>query len=101
MSVTALVVIGLIVTLLLHFAGIYTKSVQIVWVAIVFLWAVAIGTFTNEIKPEGYKEIKAMQGKYKETDALINQAGKKVSFYELLQIKRNFLKNKQKRHEDQ
>ena len=94
MSLTVLVVIGLIVTLLLHFAGVYTKSVKIVWIAIVFLWAVAIGTFTNEIKPEGYKEIKAMQGKYKETDALIKQAGKKVSFYELMQIKRSYLVHK-------
>ncbi len=94
MSVTLLVIIGLIVTLLLHFAGVYTKSVKIVWIAILFLWAVAIGTFTNEIKPEGYKEIKAMQGKYAETDALIKKAGEEVSFYELMQIKRNFLKNK-------
>ncbi len=94
MSVTVLVVIGLIVTLLLHFAGIYTKSVKIVWVAIVFLWAVAIGTFTNEIKPEGYKEIKAMQGKYADTDALIKQAGKEVSFYELLKIKQSYLSHK-------
>ena len=94
MSLTVLVVIGLIVTLLLHFAGVYTKSVKIVWIAIIFLWAAAIGTFLNEIKPEGYKEIKEMQGKYADTDALIKQAGKEVSFYELLKIKQNYLKHK-------
>lgn len=100
MSVSVLIIIGLIVTLLLHFAGVYAKSVKIVWIAIIFLWAVAIGTFTNEIKPEGYKEIKAMQGKYADTDDLIKQAGKEVSFYELLKIKQNYLKHK-KEEEDQ
>lgn len=94
MSVTVLVVIGLAVTLLLHFAGVYTKSVKIVWAAIIFLWAVVVGTFMNEIKPEGYKEIKAMQGKYADTDALIQEAGEKVSFYELLKIKKSFLAHK-------
>ena len=94
MSVTLLIVIGLIVTLFLHFAGVYTKSVKIVWIAIIFLWAVAIGTFMNEIKPEGYKEVRNMLGKYPETDILIKQAGKEVSFYELLKIKQNYLKHK-------
>ena len=94
MSITVLIVIGLFVTLLLHFAGVYTQSIKIVWGAIIFLWAVAIGTFTNEIKPQGYKEIEAMQGKYEDTDRLIKEAGKKVSFYELMQIKRSFLKHK-------
>lgn len=94
MSVTVLVIIGLVVTLLLHFAGVYTKSIKIVWIAIIFLWAVAVGTFTNEIKSEGYKEIQQMEGKYADTDALIKQAGEKVSFYELLKIKQNYLKHK-------
>ena len=100
MSISVLVIIGVAVTLLLHFAGVYTKSLKIVWIAIVFLWAVVVGTFTNEIKPQGYKEIKAMQGKYEETDALIKKAGEKVSFYELMQIKQSYLKNKREK-EDQ
>ena len=94
MNVTVLIIIGLAVTMLLHFAGVYTKSLKIVWVAIIFLWAVVIGTFTNEIKPEGYKEIKTMQGKYADTDALIKEAGEEISFYELLKIKRNYLRHK-------
>ncbi len=83
--------------------GIYVKSLKIVWIAIVFLWAVAIGTFTNEIKPQGYNEIAKMKGKYPQTDKLIEQAGEKVSFYELMQIKSSYLKQKkqeQKRRGD-
>ncbi len=94
MSLSILIIIGLIVTLFLHVAGVYTKSVKIVWMAIVFLWVIAIGTFTNEIKPKGYREIVKMQGEYADTDALIKEAGKKVSFYELLQIKQSYLRHK-------
>lgn len=98
MSIYILVGIGLIVTVFLHFAGVYTKSVKIVWIAIVFLWAVAIGTFTNEIKPQGYEEVAKMKGKYPDTDKLIEQAGEKISFYELMQIKSSYLKHKKEEH---
>jgi len=90
LSITALIVIGIVATALLHFAGVYTKSIKLVWIVILFMWAVAIGTFTNEIKPKGYKEIAKMKGRYEDTDKLIRDAGKKVSFYELLQIKRSY-----------
>jgi len=100
LSMAILIGVGIFMTVLLHFAGVYTKSLKIAWAAILFLWAVAMGTLMNEIKPQGYAEIKAMQGKYKDTDALIEQAGKKISFYELMQIKENYMKHK-KEEEDQ
>lgn len=97
MSIYILVAIGLIVTIFLHFAGVYTKSLKIVWIAIVFLWAAAIGTFTNEIKPKGYEEIAKMKGKFKETDKLIEEAGDTISFYELMQIKSSYLRQKRQK----
>ena len=96
MSILILIGVGLFATLLLHIAGVYTKSLKIVWIAIVFLWAVAIGTFTNEIKPQGYKEVAKMKGKYADTDKLIDEAGEKISFYELMQIKSSYLKHTKK-----
>lgn len=93
MSITGLIIIGIIATLILHFIGIFTKSLKLVWIVIIFLWAFGIDVFVSEIKPDGYKEIKKMQGKYKDTDELIKKSGKEVSFYELLEIKQSYLKH--------
>jgi len=91
LSITVLISIGVVATLILHFIGVFTKSVKLIWIVIVFLWAFGIDVFVSEIKPEGYKEIKKMQGKYPQTDELIKKAGKTVSLYELLQIKQDYL----------
>ncbi len=80
--------IGVIATIILHLAGMYTKSLKLVWIAIVLFWAVAIGALTNEIKPKGYEDLAKMKGKYPDTDQLIEEAGEKVLFYEMLNIKR-------------
>ncbi|NPA66021.1 MAG: hypothetical protein GXO11_03975 [Epsilonproteobacteria bacterium] len=93
MSITGLIIIGIIATLILHFIGIFTKSLKLVWIVIIFLWAFGIDVFVSEIKPKGYEEVKKMQGKYKDTDELIQQSGKKISFYELLEIKQSYLKH--------
>ena len=99
MSIVLLVGVGVLVTLLLHLAGWYTRSLKIAWAAIIFLWTVAIGTLMNEIKSQGYIELKAMQGKYKDTDALISQAGKRVSFYEFMRIKESYLQHQSKKED--
>jgi len=93
LSITGLIIIGIIATLILHFIGIFTKSLKLVWIVIIFLWAFGIDVFVSEIKPKGYEEVKKMQGKYKDTDELIQQSGKKISFYELLEIKQSYLKH--------
>ncbi len=82
--------VGVFATVLLLLAGMYTRSLKLVLGVVIFMWAAAIGAFTNEIKPKGYAEIKKMQGKYADTDKLIKEAGDEVSFYELLQIKRSY-----------
>jgi uncharacterized membrane protein len=99
MSITVLIGIGIIATLLLHVAGVYTKSLKLVWIVIVFLWAVAIDVFVSEIKPKGYDAVKKMEGKYPSTDALIKEAGEKISLYELLKIKQSYYTNERKEEE--
>ena len=90
MSLWTLLLIGVIATAILHIAGVFTRSLKLVWIVIVFLWAVVIGTLLHEIKPQGYEAIAKMQGKYEDTDRLIKEAGEEISVYELLKIKQSY-----------
>jgi len=94
MSLTLLLGIGIFITVVFHFIGAYAGAKKIVWVAIILIWAGVISIATNEIKPKGYDEIKKMQGKYADTDRLIDEAMPEVSLYELIEIKSSYLKNK-------
>jgi len=96
MSLALLLGIGIGITIIFHFIGVYADAKRIVWIAIILIWAGVISIATNEIKPKGYEEIKKMKGHYKETDKLINEALPEVSLYELIKIKNNYLQNKQK-----
>ncbi len=94
MSLTLLLSIGIIITIIFHFVGVYAGAKKIVWVAIVLIWAGAISIATNEVKPKAYNEIKMMKGKYQDTDELIEKAMPKVSLYELIKIKSSYLAHK-------
>jgi hypothetical protein len=91
MSLTLLLTIGIIITIIFHFIGVYAGAKKIVWVAIILIWAGAISIATNEVKPKAYDEIKMMKGKYPDTDKLIDEAMPKVSLYELVKIKSSYL----------
>ncbi len=93
MSLTLLLGIGVAVTVLFHFIGVYAGAKKIVWTAIVFIWTGVILVATSEVKPKAYGEIKKMQGKYEETDKLIKEAMPKVSLYELIEIKKSYLEH--------
>jgi len=94
MSLTLLLGIGIVITIIFHFIGVYAGAKKIVWIAIVLIWAGAISIATNEVKPKAYDEIKKMQGKYEDTDKLIEEAMPEVSLYELIKIKSSYLKHK-------
>ena len=93
MSLTILITSGLIVSLAFHFLGVYTKSKKTVWVMLVFVWAMMIGTAINEIKPSGYADIAKMKGKFADTDKLIDEAMPEVSLYEMILIKKSYQLN--------
>jgi surface polysaccharide O-acyltransferase-like enzyme len=93
MSLTIILTIGILVTIAFHFIGVYAGAKKIVWIAIVIIWAAIISVATSEVKPDAYNEIKQMQGKYKDTDKIIQAAMPKVSVYEMIIIKNSFLKH--------
>lgn len=93
MSLTIILVVGVILSIAFHFIGVYAKAKKTVWVVIALMWAGSISIATNEIKPKGYEDIKNMQGKYTDTDELIKQAGEEISIYEMIIIKNSYVKN--------
>ncbi|WP_297485508.1 hypothetical protein [Sulfurimonas sp.] len=97
MSLTLLVGIGVIISIIFHFIGVYAGAKKIVWIVIILTWAAVISVATSEVKPKAYSDIKEMQGKYKDTDRLIKEAMPKVSLYELIKIKNSYLKHENKK----
>ena len=93
MSLALLLSIGIVLTIIFHFLGVYAGAKKIVWIAIILIWAAVISVATSEVKPKAYDEIKEMQGKYSDTDKLIQEAMPKVSVYEMILIKNSYLKH--------
>ena len=67
-----------------------------VWLVIVLVWAGVISIATSEVKPKAYEDLKKMQGKYTDTDRLIEKSMPEISVYEMVLIKSSFLKNEPK-----
>ncbi|MFA6190989.1 MAG: hypothetical protein WC665_01425 [Sulfurimonas sp.] len=96
MNLTIILISGAILSIILHFIGVYADAKKIVWIVITLIWAGAINVAMSEIKPKGYLEIEKMKGNNTETDLLINEAQPEVSVYEMLAIKKSFAKQKKK-----
>jgi hypothetical protein len=94
MSLTVILIIAIMLSVVFHFVGVRIDAKKSVWAMLVIIWAVSIGTITNEIKPKGYKDIEKMKGRFSDTDKLIEEAMPEVSLYEMIVIKKSFNTNK-------
>ncbi|WP_373035611.1 hypothetical protein [Sulfurimonas sp.] len=97
MSLTVILVVGVILSIAFHFIGVFAGAKKIVWLVIVLMWAASINVAMSEIKPHGYEEIKKMKGQFSDTDKLIEEAGDEVSVYEMLGIKKSYVTNNPKK----
>jgi len=97
MILTIILTVAVLLTIAFHFVGIYVKATKFVWIALILLWAAGISIFTSEIKQKGYDSIKKMEGKYSDTDKLIQEAMPEVSVYELIIIKQSFMEHEPRR----
>jgi len=97
MSLTILLSIGIVLSIAFHFVGIYAGAKKTVWLMIVLMWAGSINIAMSEVKPKAYDDIKKMQGKYKDTDTIIKESMPEVSVYEMVLIKKSFVKHEPKR----
>jgi len=97
MSLSVIVIIGIVLSIVFHFLGVYAQAQKTVWVTIVLLWAAAISLATSEIKPKGYTYIQSIEGKYADTDKLIEEAKPTITLYEMLQIKKSVFEHTNKK----
>ncbi len=97
MSLTVILAIAIALSLAFHFVGVYAGAKKTVWVMLVFVWAIVVGTAMNGIKPAGYKDIEKMRGQFSDTDKLIEEAMPEVSLYEMIIIKKSYQTNKPKK----
>jgi len=87
MSLIIVIGIGLILTAIFHFIGVYAGAKKVVWIMLVLMWAGSINIAMSEVKPSGYTYIEKIKGQDAVVDAMIKEAMPKMSLYELLRIK--------------
>jgi len=97
MSLNIILFAGLMLSIGFHFIGVYANAQKTVWLMIVLMWAGAINIAMSEVKPKGYEDLKKIEGKYADTDALIEEARPEISIYEMILIKNSFVKHEPKR----
>jgi uncharacterized membrane protein len=93
MTLATILIIAVLLSLIFHFIGVYAQAKKIVWFVIFLLWAASISITTSEVKPKAYEDVKKMQGKYADTDKIIEDSKPEISIYELILIKNSFLAN--------
>ena len=96
MTLIIVLIAAIVFSVILHFVGVYAGAKKTVWVTIFLMWIGAINIAMSEIKPSGYDDIKKMNGKYEDTDKLIEESMPEVSIYEMLTIKKSFQINEPK-----
>lgn len=94
MNLPILLSVGILLSIVFHFAGVYAGAKKTVWIMIALMWAGTISIATSEIKPKGYKEIDEIRGVYSDTDKIIEESMPEVTVYEMILIKNSFNKNK-------
>ncbi len=99
MSLNIILFAGVVLSVIFHFIGVYAGAKKIVWVMIVFMWAASINIAMSEVKPSAYDEIKKIHGQFSDTDKLIEKAGKEMSLYEFLLIKKSYITNNPKKYD--
>ena len=97
MSLSIILIIAVIVSIGFHFIGVYTGAKKTVWFMIVLMWAGSFSIAMSEIKPKGYTDLKKIEGKFADTDALIKEAGDEISVYEMVVIMKSYQINSPKK----
>ncbi len=94
MSLTLILSVGVILSIIFHFIGVYAGAKKSVWFVIALLWAAGFSIAHSEVKPKGYEYIKSIKGKYPDTDKLIEESLPEISLYEMILIKKSILEHK-------
>jgi len=99
MSLTTILITGVVLTVIFHFIGVYSGAKKFVWIALVLIWAGAISIARSEVKQKGYDYLTSIKGEFSQTDELIDDAMPEVSIYEMITIKNSYMHEKHKKND--
>jgi len=97
MNLTIILTIAVLLSIGFHYVGVYAQAKKTVWIMIVLMWAAAINIAMSEVKPKAYEDLKKIEGKYADTDALIKESMPEISIYEMILIKSSFVVHEPKK----
>ncbi len=95
MSLTVILISGVVLSILFHFIGVYANAKKTVWVMLALVWAGSISIAMQEISPKGYAYIDKIRGQYEDTDRLIREAEPQISLYEMLAVRKSVDEHKE------
>jgi hypothetical protein len=90
MNIYTVLIGATLLSVALHFIGVYANAKKTVWLTIVLLWAGSISIAMSEVKPSAYDKIDKIKGKYESVDAEIQEALPKISVYEMIGIMKKY-----------
>lgn len=97
MSLSVILIIGIILSIGFHYIGVYVNAKKTIWLMLVIMWAGSINIAMSEIKPKGYDKIDKIKGQFADTDELIKEAGDEISVYEMVVIMESYQINSPKK----
>ena len=97
MNLTIILLVAVALSIGFHFVGVLAGAKKTVWLMLAIAWAGSINIAMSEVKPKAYEDIKKIQGKFADTDALIKDAGEHVSIYEMINIEHSYQLHKPKK----
>ena len=94
MNIYTVLIGATLLSIALHYVGVYANAKKTVWLTIVLLWSGSISIAMSEVKPSAYEKIEKIKGKYKSVDEEIQKALPEVSIYEMIGIMKIYKKEK-------
>ena len=91
MTLNIILFIAVLLSIGFHFIGVYVNAKKTIWLMIALMWIGSLNIAMSEVKPKAYEDIKKIEGKYSDVDALIEDAKPEISLYEMLLIKKAFV----------
>ncbi len=95
MNIYTVLIGAIILSIALHFIGVYVNAKKSVWLTIVLFWAAGINIAMSEVKPNAYDKIDKIKGQYKSVDEEIQKALPKISVYEMIGIMKAYTQAKE------
>ncbi len=90
MNIYTVLIGAILLSIALHYVGVYANAKKTVWLTIALMWAGSINIAMSEVKPAAYDKIEKIKGKYPDVDKEIQEALPEISLYEMIGIMKKY-----------